>query len=220
LSDGATGTRRLVESFRYPAVSSAGMIAPELLASGAAGYKSRDSALQQEIAAAVGAARKQAFQEGLAHAKAAAAEGIEQERSAISRALCDSAGKQTAYLRQLEGGAVRLALSIAKRILHREAQMDPLLLAGVVHVALEQMQAGSKLVLRTSPDAAPTWIEFCAHQVTEDRAIEVVADGKLKDHECVLEAEAGSTEISLDAQLREIESGFFDLLEEKAGAAR
>ncbi len=49
---------------------------------------------------------------------------------------------------------VRLALAIARKVLHREAQLDPLLLAGVVRVALDQMQAGSRVLLRTSPDAA------------------------------------------------------------------
>ena len=58
---------------------------------------------------------------------------------------------------------VRLALSIARKILHREAQMDPLLLAGVVRVALDQMQAGTRVLLRTSPASARTWTASAPH---------------------------------------------------------
>ena len=161
------------------------------------------------------AARKQGFQEGLAQAGAAAAKAIEQERLALQPTLRDFASRQTEYFRRVEREAVRLALFIARKILHREAQIDPLLLAGVVRVALDQMQAGSKLVLRTSPQSAGSWAEFCAKNLAAEQNVEVVPDSSLESGQCVLQADAGSAEISLDAQLREIESGFFDLLREK-----
>jgi len=95
--------------------------------------------------------------------------------------------------------------------------MDPLLLAGVMRVALDQMQAGTRLVLRTSPGSARSWAEFCAKQlpVPGEQTVEVVPDSSLESHRCILQADVGSTEISLDAQLQEIESGFFDLLRDK-----
>ncbi len=65
---------------------------------------------------------------------------------------------------------VRLALAIARKVLHREAQLDPLLLAGVVRVALDQMQAGSRVVLRTSTDAAEPWRKFCAEHCREGQS--------------------------------------------------
>jgi flagellar assembly protein FliH len=206
-----TGSSGQVESFRYPAMQPSG------LAFGAGdGHKARDQALQQEVGAAVEAARKQGIQEGVAQAKGAAAQVIEQERSAVAAAVRDFSQQRREYFRQVESEAVRLALSIARKVLHREAQMDPLLLAGVMRVALDQMQAGTRLVLRTSPGAARSWQEFCAKQlsVTGEQTVEVVPDSSLESHRCILQADVGSTEISLDAQLQEIESGFFDLLRE------
>lgn len=88
--------------------------------------------------------------------------------------------------------------------------MDPLLLAGIVRVALDQMREGSKIKLRTSPESEKGWLEFCSHHLQGRHVIEVVSDEQLKSHICILEAEAGTTEISLEGQLREIESGFFD----------
>lgn len=211
--------RRQVQSFRYPVIQPPAIASPELLGLGTAdGYKARDLAVQQETAAALEAARKKGFAEGLAQANAAAAPALEQERLAVQQALQDFAGRRTEYFRRLETEAVRLALSIARKVLHREAQMDPLLLAGVVRVALDQMLAGTRLTLRTSLESANAWADFCAKHLATECTVEVVPDSSLKSHQCVLQAEVGSTEISLDSQLQEIESGFFDLLREKVEA--
>jgi flagellar assembly protein FliH len=208
-----------VRSYRYPSIQTP-LASPDLLSlTGGQGCKARDAALQQEIAAAVEAARKQGFQDGYAQASAAAVQTLEQERMAIASALGDFALSRTQYFRRVEGDAVRLALSIARKVLHREAQMDPLLLAGVVRVALDQMQAGTRVVLRTSTESAPGWAEFCSRQLPKDHAVEVVPDSSLEAHRCILQADLGSTEISPDAQLQEIESGFFDLLRDQAEEA-
>ncbi len=209
---------RAVQSFCYPAIPRVG--APELPGfTPAEVHRQRDFALQQELAAAVEAARKKGFQEAQAQAGAAATQAIEQERSAVTAAVRDFEQQRVEYFRRVESETVRLALSIARKVLHREAQMDPLLLAGVVRVALDQMQAGTRLVLRTSPSAARTWAEFCSQHLQKEHNIEVVPDSTLEGHRCILQAEVGSTEISLDAQLGEIESGFFDLLQAKTGNA-
>jgi len=211
-----SGVKR-VENFRYPTIQPVDGVAPELLGMvGSDGRKTRDLALQQEIAAAVEAARKQGFQQGVAQANSAAAKAISQERQAVQQALRDFAAQQKDYFRRIESEAVRLALSIARKVLHREAQMDPLLLAGVVRVALDRMQAGTRVALRVSPTSASSWRENLAGSLS----VEVVPDGAFQDSQCVLETTAGTTEISLDAQLSEIESGFFDLLQEKVGAEK
>ena len=215
-----SGTQPRFKSFRYPSIQGSGLAAPELLGlSPGEAHKARDLALQQELAARVEAARKQGFQEGQAQAASAAAQAIEKERAAVVAAVSDFARERTACFRRVESEAVRLALSIARKILHREAQMDPLLLAGVVRVALDQMQAGTRLVLRTSPGSARTWAEFCSQHLGKEHVIEVEPDTSLAAHRCILQAEVGSTEISLDTQLQEIEGGFFDLLRGKVEEA-
>jgi len=42
--------------------------------------------------------------------------------------------------------------------------------------------------------------------------VEVIADDKLSDLDCVVETELGSANFGLDTQLKEVERGFFDLL--------
>jgi flagellar assembly protein FliH len=204
-----------VQSFRYAPIGPFGG-AEALPFSSTQNGKARDTALEEKLATAVATARTKGFQEAQAGAQQAAAEIIEGERAAVTAAVQEFSSQRTEYFRKVEVEAVRLALSIARKVLHREAQMDPLLLAGVVRVALDQMQAGTRVVLHTSPDTARNWAEFCSAHFEQSHAIEVVPDAKLKGHSCFLEADIGSTEISVESQLQEIESGFFDRLEEVA----
>lgn len=210
---------RRVQTFHYPAIPSQVLRreATESLANEAA-QRARELAMQQELAAAVEAARAAGFGQGEAQARAAAAQAIEQERGAVLSALQDFERRRDDYFRRVETEIVRLALAIARKVLHREAQVDSLLLAGVVRVALDQMQSGTRVVLRASMDSADLWVEFCAQHCQGKQTVEVVADDGLEAHHCVLEAETGTSEISLDSQLQEIENGFFDLLRERPGA--
>ena len=50
---------------------------------------------------------------------------------------------RASYFQKVEGEVVQLALGIARKILHREAQLDPLLLAGIVRVALEKIDGAT-----------------------------------------------------------------------------
>jgi len=210
---------RRVQSFHYPVIPSQVLRreASETLANEAA-QKARELAMQQELAAAVEAARAEGFSQGEAQARAAAAQAIEQERAEVLSALRDFENRRDGYFRQVETEVVRLALAIARKVIHREAQMDPLLLAGVVRVALDQMQAGTRVVLRTSAESLDLWRRFCEQHCQGKQTVEVVADDGLEAHHCVLQAEVGNSEISLDSQLQEIESGFFDLVRERPGA--
>ena len=201
---------RAVQTFRYPSSDEFGR-GQRLIASGEP-FAPMQAVGQQELAAAVTAAREQGMREAHAQANAAAAAAIEKERAAVSAAIEGFERRRKEYFRQVEVEAVRLALSIAKKVLRREAQMDPLLLSGVVRVAIDQMQRGTRVTLRTSPDCVSPWNDFCANHLAGEQPVEVLPDAGLKSHECVLETELGTTEISLDGQLDEIESGFFDCL--------
>jgi len=121
------------------------------------------------------------------------------------------------YFCRIETEVVQLALAIARKILHRESQIDPLLLTGLVHVALEKLDAGTRIRLRTNPADIHFWNEYFAQQNGE-KSPELIGDPALKPGECALETEVGSTQISLETQLKEIEQGFFDLLEQRPRA--
>ena len=80
------------------------------------------------------------------------------------------------YFSEVEGEVVRLALGIAERVLHREARMDPLLLAASVRLALEKLAGESGTVLRVPIGTADAWRELLRCNGPDQLAVEVVGD--------------------------------------------
>lgn len=132
----------------------------------------------------------------------------------VGQAIAAFQKERDEYFCHIETEVVQLALAIARKILHRESQIDPLLLTGLVHVALEKLDAGTRVRLRANPADVHFWNEYFA-QLGGEKNPELIGDAGLKPGECALETEVGSTQISLDTQLKEIEQGFFDLLEQR-----
>jgi len=155
------------------------------------------------------------LQEGEAQTKRAAEQAFSAERAHIARAIEEFKVQRESYFNRIEPEVVQLALSIARKILHREAQMDPLLLTGMVHVALEKVEQGSRVRLRAHPDEIHFWNRHFSQEGALPISPEIIGDPTLQHGECALETEIGSTQICLDTQLKEIEQGFFDLLEHR-----
>ncbi len=66
------------------------------------------------------------------------------------------------YFTKVEAEIVQLALSIAAKILHREAQVDPMLVATLVRMAIERMREQSGVTVRVATGRAATWKQlFC-----------------------------------------------------------
>jgi flagellar assembly protein FliH len=162
---------------------------------------------------------QQAYERGLSEGKASVRAEFEKAtaelRSQISGALRNFSKERADYFGQVEVEVVRLSLSIARKILHRESQIDPMVLTGVVHVALHKLDCDTRVRLRTHPDEARFWSDYFKQAKDIYPTIDVVGDPSLPQGHCTLETDFGTTEISLETQLKEIEQGFFDLLERR-----
>ncbi len=111
----------------------------------------------------------------------------------------------------MEAEIVQLSLAIAAKILHRESQVDPTLVAALVRVAVERMREGSSVTVRVSPAQFARCKDYFGKQANMAK-VQVTEDPELSDHDCLLETELGVTNLGLDTQLKEVEQGFFDLL--------
>ncbi|HWP85575.1 MAG TPA: FliH/SctL family protein [Terriglobia bacterium] len=159
------------------------------------------------------------LEEGRNQAAAEFASLLDRERAGLLQAVSEFAKAREEYFREIEAEVVRLALGIARRILHRESQTDPLVLAGVVRVALEKVKASAVLRLRVDPQALASWETYFRSQSQAAVLPELVADPSVGPDRCVLETVLGRTELSLDGQLKEIEHGFLDLLDRRPGVS-
>ena len=136
-----------------------------------------------------------------------------------SQAVGSCAQARDGYFARVEREVVELALAIAARILQREAQVDPLLLTGAVQVALGQLAEWTAVALRVPAQAREMWAETLRLMPNLPVTPTVVADGEMKEGECVLTTEMGRVYLGVRAQLKEVERGFFDLLSHRAPAA-
>lgn len=132
-------------------------------------------------------------------------------RAPIAAAITGFEQQRDQYFAKVEAEAVQLALAIAAKILHREAQVDSLLVAALVRIAMENMREGSSVTIRVSAGKGAAWKQYFAN-ATSASHVEIAEDAQLTDNDCLVETELGSANFGLDAQLKEVEQGFFDLL--------
>jgi flagellar assembly protein FliH len=164
-------------------------------------------------------ARAQGRQEGLAEAHKVFEAQLAKERSSLVAALAQFTRDRAVYFQKVEGEVVQLALSIAAKILHREAQVDPLLLAGIVRVALEKIDGSTKVVLRIHPQNAADWRRYLATYLDSSKLPEIVEDPSQPNDSCKLETAMGTASLGLDVQLKEIEQGLMDILAARPGTS-
>jgi len=155
------------------------------------------------------------FREGIAKGRAERETDAQKQRDAVAEALRQFAQQRTDYFRRVEAEVVSLALAIARKILRREAQIDPLLLTGMVRVALEKMAASQNVRMRVHPSQIAAWRELLARGPDFTITPELSGDAALDLNQCQIENELGVTELSLENQLKEIEQGLFDLMAQR-----
>jgi flagellar assembly protein FliH len=160
-----------------------------------------------------------AYEQGVAAGRAAvqaeAAQAIAEVKNFVTENLKNFEQERKLYYRRIEGDIVDLALAVARKVLHREAQVDRVVLAGVVRVALEKIAGSSHVALHVHPTAAQAWQNYLAEQTILATVPAVVEDGSLRPDQLLLKTDHGSTELGIDAQLNEIEKGFSDLVQQK-----
>jgi flagellar assembly protein FliH len=160
-----------------------------------------------------------AYEKGVAAGRAAiqaeAARAIAEAREFVTENLKSFEQERKAYYRRIEKDIVDLALAIARKVLHREAQVDRVVLSGVVRVALEKIAGSGHIALHVHPTAAQAWQDYLAEQTVLATVPAVVEDGSLRPDQLVLKTSHGSTELGIEAQLNEIEKGFSDLVQQK-----
>jgi flagellar assembly protein FliH len=161
---------------------------------------------------ALAQARENGRQAGEHEARVRFEEQLSRERAAVAKALADFSRERAAYYQKIEEEAVRLALSIARKVLHREAQVDPLLLMGIVRVALERIEGATGVVLAVHPQAAADWRSYLALRMDPGDLPEIVEDAAMALGQCELRTSMGTAELGLEVQLKEIEQGLMDLL--------
>jgi flagellar assembly protein FliH len=193
-----------VRAFEYPAVRDGGDARTSLWVTPDEGTR---NAAEQQVRESQ--ARELGRVEGENIARVHFEEDVKKERERVGQWLGEFQSEKNRYFESIEGEVVQLAMAVARRILHREANVDPDLLAGLVRYTLEKLRDGTKVKIRTNAADA----DQLRRQLGEK--VEIVTDAEVGPHCCVLVTEIGTTAISVDEQLKEIERGLADLLAQR-----
>ena len=169
---------------------------------------------EEELHRTVAAERTAAITETEARLRQEYEQRFKREAVQIAQALEDFSKDRKDYFLRVEAEVVQLALAIAGKIIHREAQVDPLLIAAIVQIALGKLKEGASASLRVRPEELNRWqAHFSVKTLHTELAL--VGDEELLPGDCVLDTSLGSVNFSLDVQLKEVEKGFFDVLAQR-----
>ncbi len=211
-----------VETFEYqePPTPGGGILSKDIPASGSKVLPIQIPGRMspEELERRLADARVEGIQEGILQARQNFEKQLAEERARIAEALRNFEQHNSEYYVRAEVELVHLALGIAARILHREAQVDRMLVAALVKVALDKLHQGTKVTVRVRPEEVADWTQYFQKNLDGRIEVEVKGDTAIELYNCILETELGVTELGLDKQLKEVEQGFFDLLAHRPGA--
>lgn len=165
-----------------------------------------------ELEGQVREAREAALREGEAAGYRRGCAEAEPLLAGLARSIEELAACRGRYRREAEQDVVRLALAVARRVLHRELAMDPAAMLGLVKSALEQVDLRETHRLRLHPQDLAAIGRRLA-ELNLPQRLELVPDSKLARGGAVLETARGELDASVDTQLSEISRGLADLLE-------
>jgi len=155
------------------------------------------------------------FQAGETTATQRATQQMEQIMSRVAQSIQEMFAMRHMMRRQMEEDLVRLAIVVARRILHRELTVDPEALLGIVKAAVEKIEMSELNRIRMSTADAPVLGELLSRVSLPER-VEMMPDPGLERGSVILETTRGILDSSIDTQLEEIERGFVDLVRRPA----
>ncbi len=165
---------------------------------------------QAEIDAHLAALEREAFTKGYAAGERAGAEAGARRADAMLRRVAqtiESLGQlRRTIIRQTEQQVVELALTLARRVVHREVSLDPQLVAALAHVALERLGERAPATIRLHPDDYATVLAQRGEQ-WEGAQVTVVPDAAVARGGCLVESDFGMIDGSVDAQFDELTRG-------------
>jgi flagellar assembly protein FliH len=160
-------------------------------------------------------ARKEAYQRGFSEGRNVGQEQAVAELQPVmdrlSRSLADLATVRSRVRKTAESDLLKLAIAVARRVIHRELTLDPGSIEGLIRVALEKLESRELCRVRVHPDQEPVIRGLLAR--FSAAPVELIPDPALQCGDVLFETAHGTLDGSIEAQLQEIERGFADRLQ-------
>lgn len=173
--------------------------------------QARIEALEREVEQRARKAHQEGFNEGQTAGARQAAAQLEPVLAKFADSIRELASVRKRYFSEAEEDAVKLALAVARKVLHRELSVDPDSLLGVVKAAFERVDARDVHRIRLNPEDQPLVQRHLARAGLPPQ-IELAADASLERGGLMIETSRGCLDASVASQLKEIERGLVDTM--------
>lgn len=141
----------------------------------------------------------EAYAQGAADARVIAEQSVLEERKRLMGTITEIASLRRRVLEAADEDLMQLAVGMARRILHREVQLDPDVLLAMAHVALGRL--GDRIVAEVHLHPA----DLAAMSAPPLRdGLTLVPDLDVPRGSCRLTSAQGEIDLGIDAQMTEL----------------
>jgi flagellar assembly protein FliH len=189
-----------------PAAASAAGMAPAAVAT-----PFNEDAVMAEHRERLAALEREAFTKGYAQGERAGLEAGGKRAEAMLRRVAQTieelSGLRQTLIHETEREMVQLALTLARRVVHREVTLDPELAAALAHVALERLGTNTPATIRLNPED----YTIVAQDPTRwgGQTVTVVPDPAISRGGCLVESAFGSVDATIERQFDELSRALF-----------
>jgi flagellar assembly protein FliH len=168
-------------------------------------------AVSHEHQARLAALEREAFTKGYAQGERAGLEAGGKRAEAMLRRVAQTieelGGLRQTLVHETERQMVQLALTLARRVVHREVTLDPELAAALAHVALERLGTTAPATIRMNPEDYTIVAEDASRW--SGTPVTVVPDPSIARGGCLVESEFGSVDATIERQFDELTRALF-----------
>jgi flagellar biosynthesis/type III secretory pathway protein FliH len=158
---------------------------------------------------------KNAYENGFRQGEKAGMEIAERKMEAVMRRYADAILEvnklRSSLYVKVEREVVKLAIAVAKKIVHREIQVDRDIIQTLVRVALGHVAEKSSVTIHLNPMDYNYLLELRAElSQSEGRDIALLSDKSIERGGCLIQTDCGDIDARVQEEFREVEHAFFE----------
>jgi flagellar assembly protein FliH len=158
---------------------------------------------------------KTAYENGFHQGEKAGMEIAERKMEVMMRRYADAILEvnrlRSSLYVQIEREVVKLAIAVAKKIVHREIQVDRDIIQTLVRVALGHVAEKSSVTIHLNPTDYNYLLELRAElSQSEGRDIALLSDKSIERGGCLIQTDCGDIDARVQEEFREVEHAFFE----------
>jgi flagellar assembly protein FliH len=156
---------------------------------------------------------RQALHQGRAMLQAEIAAGVasivDPMREELARTLDEISGLRASITEQAEADLVKLALEIAKKVVHREVTIDKEIVVTLAGIGLSRVHDRTAAAIHLHPEDF-AYLTAQRERIETGHVLELVEDRSISRGGCLIHTEMGDVDARIEQQFAEIERAFLE----------